>query len=216
MDKLYINPLPIRIWHWTNACGFILMMATGLQIRYFDLIQLVSFKSAVVIHNWVGFALCADFFLWLGYYFLAGKAKDYFPELSLTKYLRQLQYYGYGVIRGDPDPHRVSIDHKFNPLQGMTYLITMVLFVPVQFLTGLLLWDVSLFSSVVEMLGGLRVVDTLHVICFIFFAGFIFFHPYMSSLSHKPWVHYKAMITGYEDVEDEPAPDDDGYCGANI
>ena len=36
MSKLYINPLPVRIWHWTNALGFVLLIATGLQIRYLD------------------------------------------------------------------------------------------------------------------------------------------------------------------------------------
>ena len=203
MEKLYINPLPIRIWHWTNAFGFVLLIATGLQIRYLDLLHLVSFKTAVVVHNWVGFVLLADYFLWLGFYLFTGKIKVYYPELSPTKYLRQLQYYGYGILRGDPDPHHVSINHKFNPLQGMTYLIVMVLMVPVQFFTGLLLWDVSRFPSMVEMFGGVRIVDSVHVICFFFFSGFIFIHPYLSSLSDKPWVHYKAMITGYEEVEDE-------------
>lgn len=203
MKKLYINPLPIRIWHWTNAFGFVLLIATGLQIRYLDLIHLVSFKTAVVVHNWVGFVLIADFLLWLGFYLFTGKIKVYYPELDPTKYLRQLQYYGYGILRGDPDPHHPSINHKFNPLQGMTYLIVMVLMVPVQFFTGLLLWDVARFSSMVEMFGGVRVVDSVHVICFFFFSGFIFIHPYLSSLSDKPWAHYKAMITGYEEVEDE-------------
>ena len=65
MHKLYINPLPVRIWHWTNAIGFVLLIATGLQIRYLDLIQLMSFKTAVVAHNWIGFVLIANFFVWL-------------------------------------------------------------------------------------------------------------------------------------------------------
>ena len=29
MHRLYIHPLPVRIWHWTNAVGFILMILTG-------------------------------------------------------------------------------------------------------------------------------------------------------------------------------------------
>ena len=32
MAKVYINPLPVRIWHWTNAVGFVLMILTALQI----------------------------------------------------------------------------------------------------------------------------------------------------------------------------------------
>ena len=34
MQRLYVNPLPVRIWHWTNAIGFVLLILTGLQIRY--------------------------------------------------------------------------------------------------------------------------------------------------------------------------------------
>ena len=63
MHKLYINPLPVRIWHWTNAFGFVLLIATGLQIRYLDLFQVLSFRTAVVAHNWIGFVLTASFFL---------------------------------------------------------------------------------------------------------------------------------------------------------
>ena len=40
MQKLYINPLPVRIWHWTNAVGFTLLILTGLQIRYLDLVPM--------------------------------------------------------------------------------------------------------------------------------------------------------------------------------
>ncbi|TRZ92004.1 MAG: cytochrome B [Rhodocyclaceae bacterium] len=207
MHKLYINPLPVRIWHWTNAFGFILLIATGLQIRYLDLIQVVSFRTAVVAHNWVGFVLIANFFLWLGFYLFTDKIKVYHPELSPTKYFRasfrQLKFYGYGVFRGEPNPHHASVYSKFNPLQSMTYQIIMMLVVPVQFFTGFLLWDVARFSSVVEMLGGVRVLDTVHVLFFIFFTGFIFIHPYLASLSETPWAHFKAMITGYEEVEDE-------------
>ena len=207
MHKLYINPLPVRIWHWTNAFGFVLLIATGLQIRYLDLMQLVSFRTAVVAHNWIGFVLIANFFLWLGFYLFTDKIKVYHPELSPAKYFmasfRQARFYGYGIFKGEPNPHHASAYRKFNALQSMTYQIIMMLVVPIQFFTGLLLWDVARFSSMVEMFGGVRVVDTVHVIFFIFFTGFIFIHPYLASLSHTPWAHFKAMITGYEEVEDE-------------
>jgi thiosulfate reductase cytochrome b subunit len=42
------------------------------------------------------------------------------------------------------------------------------------------------------------------VLCFIFFVGFILVHPYLASLGHTRSAHFKAMITGYEEVEDEP------------
>jgi thiosulfate reductase cytochrome b subunit len=43
------------------------------------------------------------------------------------------------------------------------------------------------------------------VLLFIFFTGFVLVHPYLASLAHTPLVHFKAMITGYEEVEEESA-----------
>ncbi|MDH4049928.1 MAG: cytochrome b/b6 domain-containing protein [Rubrivivax sp.] len=210
MKKLYVNPLPVRIWHWANALGFVLLILTGLQIRYVGQVDLVSFHAAVVLHNWTGFVLIANFFIWLGFYLFTDKIKVYHPELSPTKYFkasfRQMQFYGYGIFRGEPNPHHVSVYRKFNPLQSMMYQIVMMILVPVQFFSGVLLWDLARFAPIVDRLGGVRVVDTVHVLIFIFFCGFIFVHVYLSSLGHTPSAHFKAMITGYEDVEDAPEP----------
>ena len=212
MEKLYIHPLPVRIWHWTNAIGFVLMILTGLQIRYLDLMQVVSFRTAVVAHNWIGFVLIANFFVWLSFYLFTDKIKVYHPELSPTKYFRmswrQIQYYGYGIFRGDANPHNPNAYRKFNPLQSMMYQIIMMLLVPLQFFTGLILWDVTRFSSMIDLFGGLRIVDTIHVLLFIVFSGFIIVHVYLGSLGHTPSAHFKAMITGYEAVEDEAAGTD--------
>ena len=206
MTKLYVNPLPVRIWHWTNAFGFVLLILTGLQIRYVGEIDVLSFRTAVVLHNWIGFVLIANFFIWLGFYLFTDKIKVYHPELSPTKYFkaswRQIQFYGYGIFRGDPNPHHVSVYRKFNALQSMMYQIIMMLVVPLQFVTGVLLWDLTRFGAMVERLGGVRVVDTVHVLLFIFFCGFIIVHVYLASLGHTPTAHFKAMITGYEDVDE--------------
>ena len=209
MQKLYIHPLPVRLWHWINAIGFLVLIVSGVQIRYVGMIDLMSFKTAVVAHSWCGFVLVANFFVWLVFYLLSDKIKVYHPELSPTKYFRatfrQMQFYGYGIFKGDPNPHHVSVYRKFNPLQSNMYQIIMMLLVPIQFFTGVILWDVVRFSTLVEMFGGIRVVDTVHMLIFIFFSGFIIVHIYLASLGHTPSAHFKAMVTGYEEVEDTPA-----------
>jgi thiosulfate reductase cytochrome b subunit len=208
MRKLYIHPLTVRVWHWLNAGGFVLLIATGLQIRYAGQLDVLSFRTAVNLHNWIGFVLIANFFVWLAFYVFTDKIKVYHPELSPMKHfrasLRQLQFYGYGIFRGEPNPHHVSAYRKFNPLQSMLYQVIMMLLVPLQFFTGVLLWDVTRFASTVDMLGGVRVVDTVHVLLFIFFCGFIIVHVYLGALGHTPSAHFKAMLTGYEEVEGEP------------
>ena len=209
MEKLYVHPLPVRIWHWINALGFVVLILTGIQLRYADLFHVLPFPVAVRAHNWVGFALIANYFVWLLFYLFTDKIKVYHPELDPAKHfrntLRQLQYYGYGIFKGDPNPHQVSLYHKFNPLQSVAYQVIMILLVPIQFYTGLLLWDLELFSGSVALFGGVRVVDTVHVALFVFFTAFIFIHPYLASLGHTPSAHFKAMVTGYEEIEGQEA-----------
>ena len=208
MPKLYVHPLPVRIWHWLNAFGFIALILTGVQIRYVDLVGLMSFKTAVSLHNGIGAVLIGNFFIWLLFYLFTDKIRVYHPELDPVKHFRasfrQLQYYGYGIFKGNPNPHHLSAYHKFNALQSMTYQIIMMLLVPLQFFTGLLLWDLKRFAGWVDFFGGVRVVDTVHVLLFIFFTAFILVHPYLASLSAKPFAHFRAMVSGYEEVEDEP------------
>ena len=43
MHRLYVHPLPVRIWHWINALSFVLMIVTGIQIRYIGLIGIMPF-----------------------------------------------------------------------------------------------------------------------------------------------------------------------------
>jgi len=209
MKRLYIHPLPVRIWHWINASGFVLLILTGLQIRYLGVVDVLPFKVAVTVHNWVGFTLIGNFFIWLLFYLFTDKIRVYHPELSPAKYFRdsfrQIQYYGYGIFKGEPNPHHVSAYHKFNAVQSMSYQIIMMLIVPVQFYTGLLLWDVKRFAGAVEFFGGVRVVDTVHVLIFIVFVLFLFVHIYLATLGHTRTAHLKAMVTGYEEVEEEAA-----------
>ena len=211
MQKLYVHPLPVRIWHWINALGFVLLILSGLQIRYSGAVQLMSFGSAVQMHNVLGGVLILNYFVWLLFYLFTDKIRVYHPELNPAKHfrgsLRQLWYYGYGIFKGQPNPHHVSAYRKFNPLQSMTYQIVMILLVPIQFYTGILLWDVNRFAASIQLFGGVRVVDTVHVVLFIFFIGFIFIHPYLASLGRTSLAHFKAMVTGYEEVEDEPGRD---------
>jgi len=217
MAKVYVNPLPVRIWHWANALMFIILIATGLQIRYLDLFSLVSFRSAVTVHNWVAFALIANFFIWLLFYLFSDRNQAYHPEFNILKLadqsLKQMLYYGRGMFRGEPNPHHIDPYNKFNPLQRMLYQILMLLLLPLQFATGLLLWDVKRFQPYIDLVGGVRVVDTVHVLIFIFFVFYMFFHPYLATLGHTPTAHIKAMITGWEDV-DEEAPASEGAAPA--
>jgi thiosulfate reductase cytochrome b subunit len=206
MEKTYVHPRPVRIWHWINAFGFVLMILTGLQIRYTDLFGLISFEWAVKSHNWIGIFLIFYYFLWLLYYMFSDRISVYHVELDARKFFddafRQARYYSYGIFKGEPNPHKIKPLAKFNPLQKVMYSVVMLLIVPVQFLSGLMLWDVTRFENWIEFAGGIRVVSTVHMLIFIFFVAFMLVHVYLSSLGHTPGAHFKAMLTGYEEEHD--------------
>jgi thiosulfate reductase cytochrome b subunit len=205
-EETYLNPLPIRIWHWINALGFVILILTGFQLRYLDLFNVMSFEAAVKLHNWVGFAVIANYFLWLGYYLFSDRITNYHPVLDaknfIRNFIRQLQYYGYGIFKGERSPHRVHPYDKFNPMQRLAYQLIMFVAAPLGFITGIMLWDIKRFESWIETMGGIRVVDTIHVLVFILFVFFIFVHAYMGALGRTPLTHYKEMFTGYEESED--------------
>ena len=206
MARVYIHPLPVRIWHWLNAAGFVAMVLSGLLMRYVGVVDIIPFRAMVQWHNWIGFALIANYFIWLGYYVTSPRIRNYLPELNPKKFfvdsVRQMKYYFCGMFAGAPNPHRIGVFNKFNPMQATLYQLVMVALVPIQFYTGVLLWDVQRFSAQVNFFGGLRVVDTVHVLIFIFFVAYLLVHPYLGTLGATRLGQYKAMITGFEEVED--------------
>ena len=202
--KIYIHPLPVRIWHWIHAAGIVLLVLTGVQIRYVDHISFLTFEQAVRVHNVIGIIVLLDYTLWFLFYTFTGKIKIYFPTVEeLVKgSVRQALYYGYGIFKGDPNPHRITPDNKFNPMQKQAYLMIMLALLPIQIITGLLLWKVGYFSELIEFFGGIKVVDTVHVLLFFFFASFVIAHFYLATLGHTFFAHFKAMFTGYEEEEE--------------
>ena len=202
-SELYINPLPVRIWHWLNALGFVALILTGTHIRYQDKLNFMTFETAVKTHNWIAFAVMANYLVWLGFYLFSDRITNYHPELNVKKFFEkafaQMMYYGYGIFKGEKSPHKVVPYDKFNPMQSITYQIIMLLVVPIQFATGLMMWDVKRFEGVIAMLGGLGVVNTIHVLIYIFFISFTMIHAYMGALGNTPATHFREMFTGYEE-----------------
>ena len=205
-DKLiYIHPAPVRVWHWINAVGFVILILTGVQIRFAEIINLFSLEEAIKIHNYVGFVVIAAYGLWVTYYFGTMKIKIYFPNprTFVPDAMRQVKYYGSGIFKGEPNPHHMTPDNKFNALQQKAYLGIMFVFLPAQMITGLFLWRVKGFGNYIELLGGVKIVSTIHVMLFFFFAAFMFVHMYLATLGHTPLAHFKAMFTGFEEAHDE-------------
>lgn len=198
---VYVHPAPVRVWHWVNAVGFVILIITGVQIRFAEAIQFFSLEDAINIHNYVGFVVIGAYGLWVSYYFGTMKIKIYFPNprTFIPDCIRQIKFYGCGIFKGDPNPHEMTPDHKFNALQQKAYIGLMFIFLPAQMITGLFLWRVKKFENYIDLLGGIKIVDSIHVLLFFFFTAFMIVHFYLATLGHTPFAHFKAMFTGFEE-----------------
>ena len=199
--SIYIHPAPVRVWHWLNAFFCLVLIVTGLQLRFAEVFTVLALEDAVKLHNYAGFGLIANFGLWVAFYFGTGKIRIYFPDprTFVPMAFTQIRYYTYGIFNRAPNPHQVTPDNKFNVLQKQAYLAIMFLFLPAQMISGLFLWRIKNFEEYITLLGGIKIVDTFHVLIYYFFVAFILVHAYLATLGHSPLAHYKAMFTGYEE-----------------
>jgi thiosulfate reductase cytochrome b subunit len=209
--KLVLYPLSIRIWHWANALAMLVLILTGVQLRFPEHVPLLpDLRTAVRVHNLAGLAIAACWLAWLGVYLVRRELlRQYLvrPRDLGEPAARQVAHYAYGVFQGWPAPFHPRPEAKFNPLQKVTYAVVMFVMLPAQALTGLLLWDLARFEGVIEALGGVRVVDAVHVLLAYAFVAFLMAHVYLSTLGATFLAHFKAMVLGYEEeAEPEAAP----------
>jgi len=178
------------------------LIVTGFQIRYAELLDVMPLKDAIVLHNYVGFAVIINFFIWFSYYMVSGRVKIYIPDPRnlITLTIKQIQYYGFGYFVGRPNPHVMTPANKFNALQQQTYLIVMLILLPAQMISGVFLWQIKGYGEYINLLGGIKVIATIHVLLFFIFTAFLVIHCYLVTLGHTPLAHIKAMFTGYEEL----------------
>jgi len=190
------------MWHWLNALCFVLLILTGLDLNY------KLFGISRVPHEWIGLTLTANYIFWLAYHLYSDQISVYQPSLNVKDYLTrawlQVRYYSYGIFKKERNPHQSRYRAKFNPLQQILYPIIMLVLVPIQIMTGLILWNKPYFMDWIKYFGYKTIVHT-HEYLFFFFIGFIFIHIFLSALGKTPTQHFKAMVTGY-DEEDRYEP----------
>lgn len=200
--KIVLNPLPVRIWHAVHALAIVVLILTGFQLRFPDMISWFgSFRTAVKVHNFTGFVVLFDYLLWFGFYVVTRQLlTQYLPKVDDIRrgVPQQAAYYFGRIFLGDSPPFEPTPRAKFNALQKTTYFGIMFFLVPLQAVTGILLWDLERFGPIIDLLGGIRVVDGFHIVVAYVFAAFLVAHIYLSTLGHTFFSHFKAMIVGYE------------------
>ena len=202
--KVYLQPTPVRIWHWLNAFGIVTLMVSGAQIRFPEYIGLLgSYKAAIYLHNTAGFVVAISFSLWFFYYTFVARtmANLYVPKVDELKtgILRQVKFYFLTYFLGWENPHHPTPDNKFNPMQKSVYLAIMFVMMPLVSLSGILLTNVDPLRGLIVMIGGLKLLAGLHFLLACSLVAFLPTHIYLATLGHTPTEHIKTMWTGWED-----------------
>ncbi len=207
MTRVYMYSVFERVWHWVQALAILVLLVTGLEIHAPETFGFMAYKDAVWVHIVLGFFLVADAFMGLFYFLATGEIKQYLPEPTgfMSLAAKQALYYLRGIFRGEPHPLEKTPGNKLNPLQKITYLGILNVLLPLQVITGVLIWGAKQFPALREALGGLQVLVPVHALVAWIFGAFIVMHVYLTTTGATPLANIKAMITGWEEMEEHGA-----------
>jgi thiosulfate reductase cytochrome b subunit len=185
----------VRVSHWLNALGVILMVLSGWRIYNASPIFPFRFPPSITLGGWLGGALQWHFAaMWLlavnGIVYLVlnaatGRVRRRFWPLSPRAVLNDL---------GDALRGRLSHDDPFhyNAVQKAAYAGAVVLLV-LLVASGLVVWKSVQFPLLRELMGGF---DSARVVHFVAMAGIVLFfvvHVAMVALVPKS---LRLMILG--------------------
>jgi len=202
MKIVYMYKAFERFWHWTQALLIIFLIITGFEVH--SSFELFGYENSVIFHRYAGYALGILYIFAVFWHYSTGEWKQYVPT---TKFLKeQVLYYLVGIFKNEPHPTIKTVDNKLNPLQRLAYLGLMVFLIPLMLVTGLLYVfyrypDGQSLGSL--NVAGLEPIAILHTIGAFAILAFLIGHLYLTTTGHTVLANIKAMITGYEEVEEE-------------
>lgn len=204
LHRFFLVPRWLRFWHWINAMLFVLLIVSGFSLHFADTGVVVPFEYAVLIHNTSGILITLSYLSILLLNGVSGNFRQYLPRPNLTWFrqmFRQARYYSYGIFVGAEYPHQVSPDHKFNPLQQVTYLTVVYLFLPLLIISG---W-IYLFPEydVYKKLGltTLMPIAIGHYVLAVLGAAFVIAHIYMITFGATLLSDLRTMLNGWHETK---------------
>ena len=189
-----------RLWHWSQAVLIILMLITGFEIH--GSYNLIGWEQASEIHRFAAWTLIG---LWIFAWFwhlTTGEWKQYIPS-PIDRILAMVKFYGIGIFKGETHPFHKDRSHKHNPLQRAAYLGLNIFIGPLIWISGLL----YLFYGDLASIGldglPLGTIALIHTAAAFLMLAFLIAHLYLTITMSEPMgADVKAMITGYEELEE--------------
>ncbi len=199
MKRIFIYKRFERIWHWTQALLVIVLALTGFNIHYGW--GVLEFQQAVVLHKifaWCFVVLIAFAIFW---HLTTGEWKQYVPGRGNV--IEMAMFYLFGIFRNEEHPVKKTTLSKLNPLQQLSYIVLKILVIPIMVTSGFLYYYFNDWGVVGIEHWPLTPVALIHTIgAFALIAGMIA-HIYLTTTGHTPLSNIRAMITGWEELEDE-------------
>lgn len=180
----------------------IFLALTGFEIN--GAFSFMGFENAVRYHNVAAVLLIVLILFAIFWHFTTGEWRQYIPTARNLR--AQIDYYITGIYRNAPHPTRKSILSKLNPLQRLVYLGLKLFLMPLMVITGLLyLFYRYPFSGSIYSLNidNLETIALLHTLGAFLLVAFIIVHVYLITTGHTITSNLKAMITGYEELDEE-------------
>ena len=199
--RLYLYPVWIRIWHLFNVLLCLCLIITGVSMQYSNPeYPLIRFDLAVSMHNICGVALSISYVFFIFGNISTGNGRFYKSWLEdLKKNMgKQFKFYTLGIFKKEKAPFPIDENRKFNPMQKISYVFVMYLFVPLLTVSG---WALLFPEMIPNMLGisGVYIIDLFHVISGFVVSVFMFVLIYFCTIGTKPGSNFKSMVTGWHE-----------------
>jgi len=200
---VYMYAVYERFWHWLQTAAIVLLLFTGLIIHRPDVFGVFSFRHVVEVHNVLAAILVINAALSLFYHLASGEIRQYLPRPYgfFDQAIVQAKFYLRGIFRREAHPFDKTPQKKLNPLQQVTYFGILNVLLPLQVITGALMWGAQRWPQWAEPLGGLPVLAPVHSLVAWLFAAFIVAHVYLTTTGHAALAGIRAMMDGWDEVE---------------
>jgi thiosulfate reductase cytochrome b subunit len=214
-ERIYMYESYRRFWHWLQTTSIFILLFTGLIIHRPDIFGMFSFRGVVTVHNVIAVILVVNALLSVFYHLATERVREYIPHPYgfFDDAIVQAKYYISGIFRHDPHPFEKRPDSRMNPIQKATYFGILNVLLPLQILTGALMWGVQKFPAISSWFGGLPILAPFHSLVAWTFATFIVGHVYMTTTGATPLEAMRAMVTGYEEVEVNVEEEEENLAG---
>ncbi len=202
MRKVYIYKGFERFWHWTQASLIIFLALTGFEVH--GSFHIFGFEMAARFHRVASWMLIVLIVFAIFWHFVTGEWKQYIPTTKKLK--AQILYYSFGMFKGEKHPTKKTELSKMNPLQRLVYLGFKLVLVPLTVISGIMYMLHKYFDAnnmVIIRDIPLSSVAFWHTLGGFLLMIFLVVHVYMTTTGHTPTSNIRAMVTGYEELEDE-------------